>query len=377
MIDITSSVCPDRSLIKPCECYEIRRHENQLSCYGNEYIDLVKIFQTLENNLTKTGKHFKVFHLNNTFISELKENTFSDITFDEILIKSCAKLKSIHKNAFNTTDQVITILTIEDTPMLTSPDNSIFQSLSKFVRAEYITLSLTNITEIPSNAFQTIEGKQDHLDGLIFIGSSFRKLGNNAFSQFNNLSILQFLDTSIDFIPENAFQFNDDSEKPLTIIFQRNSKLNCSVKFSKNSLIKFKRPTTIFFRSFSTKNYISCKMKYLEQKIFLPFLRSNKENQISLHDDSIDLRIKKEPQLNCSDCRNNWLLSNSELLKRVEEFPSCTQRRKFADPVNFINCPDEISKNNGMINYQENGCGLFTMITLSIIRIYSYNSVKI
>ena len=129
---------------------------------GKQDRDLVKIFQTLEKNLNKTQKHFKGFHLNNTFITELKENTFSDITFDYIEIESCTVLKTIHKNAFTTTDLVASEIIIRNNPILTSPDNLIFEVLSKFGRAKLIWFYNNNITEIPSNAFQNIVLKQDN-----------------------------------------------------------------------------------------------------------------------------------------------------------------------------------------------------------------------
>ena len=76
------------------------------------------------------------FYLNNTFITELKENTFSDITFNVIDIEYCSKLKTIHKNAFNHTDQVTTELNINFNPVLISNENtSIFEIANKFVHA--------------------------------------------------------------------------------------------------------------------------------------------------------------------------------------------------------------------------------------------------
>ena len=109
MIDITSGDCPNSNLLKPCTCVEGYRYVGYITCEGKEDIDLVKIFQTLGKNLWEPGKHFKSINLKNQFITELKENTFSDITFDEINIYGCSKLKKIHINAFNTTDQVTTL----------------------------------------------------------------------------------------------------------------------------------------------------------------------------------------------------------------------------------------------------------------------------
>ena len=120
--DIISSVCPDSNQIEPCTC-----DRDQLTCEDNDNLDLVKIFETLGKHLNKSEKHFKDFWIKNKFITELKENTFSDITFDAIYIQSCFELKTIYINAFNTTDSVTTEIFIRSNPLLTSPDNLIFQ----------------------------------------------------------------------------------------------------------------------------------------------------------------------------------------------------------------------------------------------------------
>ena len=321
VIDITSGVCPDSNLIKPCSC---NTSIDEIYCGGltggNEDIDLVKIFQTLENNLTKTEKHFKSFLLQNNIITELKENTFSDITFDRIQISFCSKLKTLHKNAFNNTDKVTQQIYIIHNPMVTSPDNSIFEILNKFVHATNISLYKNNITEIPSNAFKDAVSKQDQLIQLLFGDSSLRKLGNNAFSQLKNLSLLDLTYSWINFIPENAFEFNEDSEQHLNIDLRFNVYLNNS-GFSEHSLTKLKRPTTIDIDN-NNKNY-----PYLDEKIFQPFLLSNAKNQMQLTDGSLD----------CSDCRNYWLKKDPALLKKVI-FSKCSNGKVFNDTENFKNC---------------------------------------
>ena len=118
-VSIESSGCPAPELLKPCVC-----EDNGIICGGHSDIDLVNIFQTLEKHLTKSEKHFKRFHLKNTFITELKENTFKDITFDDITIESCDSLMTIDRNAFNVTDMKTTDLTIMDNDRLISLDNS-------------------------------------------------------------------------------------------------------------------------------------------------------------------------------------------------------------------------------------------------------------
>ena len=290
---------------------------------------------TLEKKLTLNEKHFKKFNLNNTFNTELKENTFSDITFDEIYINSCSKLKTIHRNAFNTTDSVTKRFVMTFNPALSSPYNSIFETVSKFTLLEFIYISGNNITEIPSNAFQNIVGEQDQLKEIRLAGESFRELGNNTFSKLKNLKNLKIIGTSIEFIPENAFEFNEDSEQQLRIYLLGNKYLNSS-GFSEKSLTKFKRPTTLTLTYFYVCE--STYFKYLDQKIFEPFLLSNPKNTIDLNYGSLD----------CSNCKNKWLQKAGTLLNQIKGL-KCFNDKPLNDTVNFMGCGDSVVNCSGTV----------------------------
>ena len=108
-----------------------------------------------------------------------------------------------------------------------------------------------------------------------FGGRSIKKLGNNAFSVLN-LKYLAITETSIDFIPENAFEFNNGSDMWLQIDLKENFLLY-NTGFAVNSLTRFNRRTTIVL----SDNRIPLK-GYLDEKIFLPFLLSNTKNKIEL-----------------------------------------------------------------------------------------------
>ena len=315
LIDITSSVCPDSSLLKPCSC-----NKDVIVC-GNRFqaLDLVQMFERLGKQLPKTGKHFNEFHLSNALITELKENTFSDITFDKIFIQNCDSLKSIHKNAFNTTELVTIWLFISNNPQLTSTDNSIFEAASKFAQAQIFYLADNNITEIPSNAFKH---KQDHMRAVTFQGSSIKKLGNNVFSNYKDLEVITIFRTLIDSIPENAFEFNEESNRTLTLYLTSNKFLNSS-GFAEHSLTKFKRPCTIYLDSSPGDT----NFPYFDEKIFEPFLKLNFQNIFISWDGSLD----------CSDCRNYWLQKNPALLKQIHN-SKCSNGKYPNDPANFVNC---------------------------------------
>ena len=310
MIDTTLSVCPKSSLIDPCSCIL-----DQIDCrVTNKDIDLVQIFQTLGKQLPKTGKHFKSFELSNSSITELKENTFSDITFDTIFIHYSPKLRSIHRNAFNGTDQVTKLLTIADNPILTSPDNSIFDVLSKFINAQSIQIFRNNITEIPSNAFKS---NQDQMFNLELNGETIKMLGNNSFSKMKSLTTLSIWNTSISNIPENAFEFIEKSNKTFVLYFGDNKYLNSS-EFHEKSLTKFNRPALIYLFDF----------RYMNERVLSPFFALNDKNKVEFRYQMID----------CSDCRNYWMQKNFNMLKTKIMNDRCSNGKHLNDTANFANC---------------------------------------
>ena len=153
--------CPLPELIEPCVC-----EDSGIICGGHSDIDLVNIFQTLEKKLTESVKHFKSFYLNNTFITELKENTFKDITFDRIVIEYCNNLNLISKDTFLETNKITKVLIIRHNRVSTSPDYSIFEAITKFISLEYLALEHNCIEEIPDYAFKSKYAYQDKLTDI-------------------------------------------------------------------------------------------------------------------------------------------------------------------------------------------------------------------
>ena len=316
-ISVIKSICPENDLIKPCFC-----EDNSIYCTGNYGFDLENIFNSLSKSLSKPSKYFEKFLLSNTAIKELKENTFKDINFGEIFIGSCDNLSLIDKNAFKGTDLFTTRLEISESPALSSPDNSIFEALAKFVKIEKISLSNVNITEIPSKAFKPLNGYQNNLRELYFTGKSFTKLGSKAFSQINNLKILSFEQVTFQQIPDKAFSFESGSNFTLILSFAANERINSSV-FAENSLIDIKRPTKLILGSPRYPH----KITYLDEKVFLPFLLDKSLNSIDLLGESFD----------CSDCRNYWIKKNSTISSQITHL-NCSNGKDLNDQDNFSSC---------------------------------------
>ena len=185
----------EAGLLQPCHLYKMSS-ERVIDCYGDKDIDLKVILSNFSKTLNNSEKHFKQFYLNNTSIKVLEEYTFNDLTFDEIIIKDCNSLTIIDKKAFNSTDMITKILQIQNCPKLISPDNSIFEVMSKFILVETIYFLFNGIKEIPSNAFQPKNGYQRNLRNL-YIDGNITKIGSKAFYNLPNVTQIIFNNAGI------------------------------------------------------------------------------------------------------------------------------------------------------------------------------------
>ena len=307
------SDCPKADDLKPCVCVN-----DGIYCGGHTDIDLVKIFTKLSKILPKNKKSFDRFHLNNTFITQLKANTTLDLTFEDITIEQAKNLTYIHEDTFGSTTKKTGSLRIFYNPNLEN-HTSLFGAVRKFKNIDVLSLDFNNITEIPSNAL----AHHDLLEDVTLRGPSIKKIGDNPFQYLTILNTLEITQTNIDYIPENAFNFKNKNDGQLVFIFNDNNLINSS-SFAVNSLNHFQKRAVDFYYLSKTKTK---DLQYLEEKVFLPFLLSNNRSLISL----VGLRF------DCTDCRSYWLVKNPLMKHRVNDFV-CTDGKTFADKTHFINC---------------------------------------
>ena len=301
LLSITSgtlSYCPQRTLILPCTCkLNINDRKDQLNCRGINDTQLTTIFENLEKNWIRREKNFGLLKLEHSSISELRANTFKDITFDEIIITNCENLTTIDENAFNGTDQVTKSLSFLHNPELTFENRTIFDILRKFTNVLRIILdNNTKITEIPSNAFSS--APMNKLMSLSF-KDTFIKIGSNAFSSINYLRLIDFVQARFETIPENAFAFNSPSNLSLSLDFAFSTPVN-ETGINEKSLLNIKRPTRLWL------NNRFCCTDYLNQTVFEPFLLDHPNNTIEMWFKDFD----------CNDVRNTWF-RNRQFVSRV------------------------------------------------------------
>ena len=244
----------------------------------------------------------------------MPENTFGEITFDEINIDHATNLTLIHTNAFSAINLRLTILIIELTQLKSLPPNyDIFTAISHMIQINSVYIQYCEISEIPDNAFRPLNGTQTNFTTLYLGFNKITKIGNNAFQYLVSLSTIVLYNNPINHVSENAFNMLRKSETLLDINLN-NCPLNSS-SFEIGSFSNLKRPTKIQF----TSNNVT----HLDQHVFEPFFGYSKQNTLTL--DRID----------CNDCRSVWLLNKySTQLSDLK----CSNNNTFSDKRNFPNC---------------------------------------
>ncbi len=309
-------LCPSPEVLNPCKC-----DENVISCGGTNALNLKHIFEKIDQNFGENEKHFKIFKLNNTAITEIEENTFFKVTFDEIVIIDATNLKSINSHAFNSTNLITKVFILNNAPIVNSPPNyDLFVVLSSFINLERLVLVETQISEIPSYAFRPIIGIQSKLSEIDFSQNKIEKIGNYSFYDLKNLTGLYLFNNPLKLISTNSFHFKDVSNQTFYLNLLFITTLNGS-SFETNSLSNIKRPTRIYFSGVPN-------LKFFLEAIFVPFFESDPKNKILL--------LNKK-NTDCDDCRSHWLVKESKYLERFFGI-ECLNGNNITNSDNFKNC---------------------------------------
>ncbi|XP_054155305.1 uncharacterized protein LOC128953810 [Oppia nitens] len=309
-------------LFEPC-IYQESNNTNEVICSGDGDLNLQTTFKIVDRRLPTPMKKFSRLYINNTALKILPENSFRDVTFDEIIIDGCKNLELLHEKSFTATNLITKSITFRNNQKLSNI--SVFDILSKFINLEEIYFFNNNIKHIPDEAFKPVIGPQVKLEFIQFYGKTIESIGNNPFAHLNNLKLLDISHTSIKTIGEKAFEFNTVSDNYLTIYLFGNNLLN-ETSFSVNSLSNIKRPVIleIEFMGKSWENPV-----YYREDILLPFLQSNPQNNLSM---------PFTPYIDCQDCRNYWLIIHQQCQQQLNHTLICNNRNQFNDPGNFIDC---------------------------------------
>lgn len=218
----------------------------------------------------------------------LNDTSFWDITFDTFY---SSHLTLVSNDAFGKSSLTIKkFMNWNDGFIKNSPPNyNVWKVISNFVNLEYGYFHL-NVTEIPSEAFLPLNGKQSKLKTMEIniknnFGDSFT-IKRMAFYHLENISSMTFYG-HIEKIESEAFAFNKKSNENLLLYF---TVKNGGATFEPRSFDGIQRSVSL--------HLFGC--DYLPDSSFKSLL-IHPENQINFGD-----------SINCLDCKNHWLIRDGK-----------------------------------------------------------------
>jgi len=299
--------CPPAEDLYPCKCDLKRKFWNiyngGIFCGGEEMFDMKKIFHRLSGNKKYVDSPYGVFVFNNTKIVEIPEDVFGNFTFNAIFfadpssdqgIRSCCNnLEKINYKAFSSSSKITTQLLLMTIKLKTwEIPYSLIDLFNQFEK-------LTEIScDSPINLIDRSFGKG--LSNLRRFELVVDSIKGSPFFELNHLQTLLLEGRSygdLDHIPWNAFRFNNrTNEEGFTLALTGHKRLNGS-SFEIGSLVNINTNVTINMNG-------NTNISFLEEKVFAPFTEINVRNKINFQD-----------ILDCSDCRNYWVIKKKDLLK--------------------------------------------------------------
>ena len=289
--EFTSDLNLSNRLVSPVKCNY--GFQNQITITNGSF-SIIKNFDRIFEIINQYAKvrEFHSLRLRDIIsIEEINEIQFGNICFQDIYIHDFKYLRRIHQNSFKQIADKIERFHLFNLANLKSEANTEYD-LNKLIN------SLINCIQIETQSFELQSIQLSKLKSIAFDGSSsstkIEIIKSNSFSLCNQLESINFENNQIKLIEENAFQFYEQSDVPLVIQFD-NNKLN-SESFSMNSLINIKRPSSILLENES--------IGYLNEDVFKPFLKEDKQNVICITP-------------NLDDERNQWILQNEDYIKRI------------------------------------------------------------
>lgn len=289
-LSVSSTSCPVPELIKPLTCEADEKYV-ALTYEGKEDIDLKKVFDKMSKYINEKEKSYSKFSIYKSGITELKNETFGDITFESISISYAEYFKTIDAKAF-LPHNINTIKKVEIDSLKLSEDhmNEFYSALASLNKVEKITITrmYTPLT-IPSNAFDGANKKENNLTEIrmdnAHSSDNIMTIGDFAFRYLNNLKLVIIYNYGSLNISKHAFDFEKSSNQTLEVTIKSSPN---NPNFEIGAFSNSKRPLKITLED--------AEFNYLDEKIFAPILHADKNNVL----------IYGYSKLDC-DCRMRWL----------------------------------------------------------------------
>jgi hypothetical protein len=288
-----------------------------IECGGNAEYSLKQVFQSLSNNLKDEEKNFYYFKLTNTVINQLPDNTFEDITFGSIFITEESALKHINTHAFTATNHWVEKFSAEGNNLENNPPvNDLFIALSSMNNLWQLSIANGKLTEIPSDAFQPINGPQKSLNYISFYNMQITKIGDRPFWNLPSLKSIELGKNKLNFISSRAFEMKSRTAELLEIHLDSNQ-LN-STSFEIEAFLNTQSSVHLILKN-------NTHLTYLDEKVFKTFFNNNPQNKLTV--DTLD----------CEDCKSNWLKENNKYMEQMAE-STCITKKNVSDKTNFLQC---------------------------------------
>jgi len=301
--------CPPNEVINPCLC-----NSTTILCEGNESYKLQHLFLIASKAIKDEDKHFDFFIMTNKAIERLEDNTFSDITFKEILLQNTVSLKIIDSNAFAVNNtKTVEVFRNEGESKLGSNQylNQLFDALKELTNVREIYFDNSSLRSIPSNAFNSSDGSLKNLVKIHFnenTRSYINFLGEYAFYGLNNLTFISFYDNIIDHIPKHAFDFEKPSNNYLYVDLGSNYLNETGLEIG--IFTDSKRPLNI--------SLVWNQISVLDERVFAPILQKDKRNIIDFYTNPFSC-----------DCRMVWLFKSKSLYQNQVKNIKCLNQKEF------------------------------------------------
>lgn len=293
---------------------------SSIICSGSKIgnSNLMELNQILRERYPKS--YFLQVFISNTAITEIPKDTFSDITFENLLIDDNPRLASVDANAF--AEQSCKTMFVINNPQLS--DNALFQLSDKLNVYELIDFGFNGFKvcllsncfkldcvltkfflfkqEIPSNAFSNFSknalvSQTKKVKKLVLSNNQITMIGSNAFNQIDQCQEIDINQNKIDTISSYAFNLTTNSKSHISITLSNNQLT--SESFVANFLLVNKSATVLLMLA-------NNKITELKQSIFEPLLLSG----------NVSIDVQSNP-INCELVK--WITDNSQYKSKVIE----------------------------------------------------------
>ena len=302
----------------------INEKEREIRIDKKEDLDFKYLFDVLNVTLfnmdgRNANKHFNELEIWNSLLESIENDVLGEISFDKIDIIFCNNLKAIHWNAFGKQAKKIKQLNAKYLPNLRSKpstDYDLMNLINSLVDCEVIEMDTFQ------SELQPIKLRKLKQLNLSSFSSSIRitSIKEYAFYECDEIELIDLRNNKICFISEHAFHFENESDKQLRFLLDDNNITESS--FALNSLKNIKRSAIL--------NLNMNKIKYLNKKIFKPFLNANEDNQVAIDENYLKL----------NDERNLWFQNNNRYELKEKMFRSCLMIKRSENlEHNFVRYP--------------------------------------